>query len=68
MRKLTAISALIILAGCAQLDEATGTSFAERCVAYRAALAGLEASQVRDPSDARAARIASYKALVDTCP
>lgn len=61
--KTSAFIALLLLSGCV-----TGTSFAERCVAYRAALAGLDVSQANNPSDARAARIAAYRALVDTCP
>jgi len=68
MKKVIVIALLIAVGACTQVDDATNTTFSERCVAYRAALAGLVTSQAKDPSDARAARIAAYQAIADTCP
>ena len=71
--RILAIALLVTLGACtalsSQLDEKTGTTLAQRCVDYRATLAGILVLQATSPTDDREARISVYKALIDTyCP
>lgn len=69
---LTAVAAVALI-GCSavtpKLDEATGTSKAQRCVDYRGFLATALTLQETSPSEARAERIAMYRAFIAAnCP
>lgn len=59
------IPAMVVLLGaCAQLDESTGTTFAQRCANYRATLATLDAAGKTDSTE-----YAIAKAFVEgNCP
>jgi len=55
----------IALAGCATVSETTGTSFADRCVKYRTALA---VTKALPPSEEKRTWIIYYSALLEACP
>jgi len=58
----------IILTNCQAVDDATGTSFNERCFGYRIILANLEAEQERDPSANLGRAIFNMRNIVALCP
>jgi len=71
--KYALIAAAIVLAGCSaitpKLDEATGTTKAQRCVDYRGFLATALTLQEAAPTESRAERIAMYRAFIQAnCP
>jgi len=69
------LSFMVILAGCAQLDDRTGTTFEQRCAGYRSTLAVQEAifeerSETMGGKErrARVTSLAALRALVAACP
>lgn len=69
MRILAAIFAVLMLAGCQTLSEATGTTKEDRCANYRTILENVKVVHAVKPTDDRAKRIALYEGLIATnCP
>ena len=68
MKILVTLVAALIIAACSaitpKLDEHTGTTKAQRCADYQGFLAAALAVQANTPTEARAARIAYYKAFI----
>ncbi len=73
MRIITILSLALALAACSavtqQIDGATGTTKAQRCVDYQGFLAAALAVQGQSYTEAREARIAYYRAFIAAnCP